>query len=252
MYDYIHCFIYLCMLNANLTNIKTAMEITMYDNLLLLPLFQGLSKNDLTTIIEKVKLHFHTFREGDVILKQGEPCQQLCFLLNGEMTVQTKDPNHGFSLSEVLKDPSIIEPQSVFGMQNRYTATYMAHTAVSILTIDKSFIFSELNKHEIFRLNYLNILSNRSQVAYQKLWNTHIGTLSEKFVNFFALRCQVQEGEKVLQITMEDLANLINETRINLSRLLNDLQEKGLVQLKRKEIMIPRFEQLVAHLNESV
>lgn len=227
------------------------MEITMYDNLLLLPLFQGLSKNDMTTIIEKVKLHFLSFREGETIIRQGDSCDQLCFLLNGEIKVQTKDTNHGFSLSEILKEPVIIEPQSLFGMQTSYTASYLAHTPVSVLSIDKSFIFSELSNHEIFRINYLNILSSRNQLAYQKLWNTHIGTLSQKFVNFFSLRCQLQEGEKTLHITMEDLANLIGETRINLSRLLNELQDKELVQLKRKEIFIPRFEKMVAYLNES-
>lgn len=224
----------------------------MYDNLLLLPLFQGLSKNDLTTIIEKVKLHFLTFQEGEVIIQQGTPCHQLCFLLSGEVTAQTKDEAHAFSLSEMLKEPYIIEPQSLFGMHPCYTATYLANTQVHVLTIDKSFIFSELNNHEIFRLNYLNILSNRNQIAYQKLWNTHIGTIREKFVNFIALRCQFQDGEKVLYTTMDDLSKLINETRINLSRLLNDLQDKELVQLKRKAIFIPRFEKLIEHLNESV
>lgn len=227
------------------------MEITMYDNLLLLPLFQGLSKNDLTTIIEKVKLNFLTYQKGDTIVRQGDPCHQLCFLLNGETTAHTKDAQHEFSLSEVLEGPYIIEPQSLFGMHPNYTSTYVANSPVSILMIDKSFIFSELNKYEIFRINYLNLLSNRCQIIYQKLWNNHIGTLNEKFINFFSLRSQSLEGEKTLQITMEDLANLINETRINLSRLLNDLQDKGLAQLKRKEIFIPRFEELVAHLNES-
>lgn len=220
----------------------------MYDNLLLLPLFQGLSKNDLTTIIEKVKLHFLTYQEGDIIMQQGAPCHKLCFLLKGEVIAQTKDTQYAYALSEVMKEPSIIEPQSVFGMQPNYTATYIARTQASILTIDKSYIFSELSNHEIFRLNYLNILSNRTQIAHQKLWNSHIGNIQEKFVNFIAMRCLSQEGEKILQVTMEDMATLINETRINLSRLLNDLQGKGLVQLKRKEIFIPGFEKLVAHL----
>lgn len=227
------------------------METTMYDNLLLLPLFQGLSKNDMTTIIEKVKLDFQTYPKGETIIRQGAPCEKLCFLLNGELRVQTKDAIHAYALSEIIKEPIVIEPQSLFGMQPIYTASYMAHTQVSILMIDKSFIFSELSNHEIFRINYLNILSNRSQVSYQKLWNMHIGTINEKFVNFIAMRCQLPGGEKILQTTMEDLAFLINETRINLSRLLNDLQDKGLVQLKRKEILIPRFEKLTAHLDES-
>lgn len=220
----------------------------MYDNLLLLPLFQGLSKNDLTTIIEKVKLHFRTYQKGNVIVQQGDNCQQLCFLLDGEVMAKTQDGKYGFSLSEVLNRPYIIEPQSLFGMQTCYTATYSAKTSVHVLTIDKAFIFSELNNHEIFRINFLNILSNRCQTAGQKLWNTHIGTLGEKFVNFIALRSQLLDGEKILQITMEDLADLINETRINLSRMLNDLQDKGLIRLNRKMISIPQFEKLAEHL----
>ena len=222
----------------------------MYDNLLLLPLFQGLSKNDLTTIIEKVKFHFLQYKEEEVFIQQGESCHQLCFLLSGQMTVETTDSEHAFTLSEVMEGPYIIEPQSLFGMQPNYTATYRAHTPVSILTIDKHFIFSELNKYEVFRLNYLNILSNQNQLIYQKLWYTHIGTLNQKFMNFIGLRCQKKTGEKILYTTMEDLAFLIDETRINLSRLLNHLQSQGLVRLRRKEIHIPQFEKMTEYLNE--
>lgn len=223
----------------------------MYDNLLLLPLFQGLSKNDLTTIIEKVKFHFQHYKEGETFIRQGEKCQQLCFLLSGEIEVHTASPRHAFSLSEVIEGPYIIEPQSLFGMQTCYTATYRAHSPISVLTIDKCYLFSELNNYEIFRLNYLNILSNRAQLAYQKLWHTHIGTLNEKFTNFIGLRCQKMTGEKTLYTTMEELAFLIDETRINLSRLLNQLQQQGLVKLRRKEIYIPNFEEMTEYLKEN-
>jgi CRP-like cAMP-binding protein len=47
---------------------------------------------------------------------------------------------------------------------------------------------------------------------------------------------------------MEDLANLIGETRINVSKLLNDLQKKELIMLKRKEIFIPSLEKLTEEL----
>ena len=52
------------------------------------------------------------------------------------------------------------------------------------------------------------------------------------------------EGKKIFKIKMEDLASLIDETRINVSKVLNDLQEQGLVQLSRKEISIPALEKL--------
>jgi CRP-like cAMP-binding protein len=226
------------------------METTMYDNLLLLPLFQGLSKADFTTILEKVRIHFLTYQEGETFIQQGEDCQQLCFLLNGKAIVRTTDKNRNYTLSETFEAPAIIEPQSLFGMHPHYTATYQAQTLVKVLTIDKAYIFTELNKHEIFRLNFLNILSNRVQTAYQKLWDNHIGSLNEKLVHFIAIRSLNPGGERTLQITMEDWAGLIDETRINLSRLLNELQTVGLVQLKRKEFYIPDFEKLTNYLIE--
>ena len=56
----------------------------------------------------------------------------------------------------------------------------------------------------------------------------------------------------MLSITMEELSRLINETRINVSRLLNELQSKELIQLKRKEIVIPNFEKLTEYLTQPI
>lgn len=217
----------------------------MYDTLLQLPLFQGLCKNDFTNIIGKVKFHFRKYNADDVIVEQGDPCTQLIFLLNGEIISQATDDKDTYSLFETFGSPFVIEPYSLFGMQTTYTASYRARTDVNIVTIDKSFVLSELNNYDIFRLNYLNILSNRSQVAYDKLWNNRIGSIQDKIVNFLLLRTMKPEGEKVLKIKMEDLAELIDETRINVSKVLNDLQEKRLVQLSRKEIAIPSLEKLM-------
>ena len=203
------------------------MEITMYDTLLQLPLFQGLCKNDFTNIIGKVKLHFRKYNADDIIVEQGAPCTQLIFLLNGEIISQTTDNRHSYALFETFGSPFVIEPYSLFGMQTNYTATYKARTDINIVTID-----------------YLNILSNRAQVAYEKLWNSHIGNTEEKILNFLVLRSMKPEGKKILKIKMEDLASLIDETRINVSKVLNDLQEQGLVQLSRKEISIPALEKL--------
>lgn len=220
------------------------METTMYDTLLQLPLFQGLCKEDFTSIIERVKFHFQNFKRLETIVEQGTLCNQLVFLLNGEVSLKVVDTVHGYIFTETLKAPHIIEPYSLFGMNTSYAASYQANTDVQILTIDKAYVYTELNNYEIFRLNYLNILSNRIQIAHQKLWNNHIGTLNEKFNNFLLARCLMPQGEKTLQITMEDLAKLINETRINVSRMLNELQKQGLVQLRRKAIYIPDMEKL--------
>lgn len=224
------------------------METTMYDTLLQLPLFQGLCKEDFTSIIEKVKFHFHNINAGQIILRQGELCNQLTFLLDGELSSHIINAELNYHLTEIHKGPFIVEPYSLFGMTPTYTSTYRAYTDVKMLTIDKSFILSDLFNYEIFRINYMNILSNRCQYLANKLSNSQTISIQDKFVDFFRTRCLKPEGEKTLHITMEDLATLIGETRINVSKLLNDWQKIRLLQLKRKEIFIPDLEKLILKL----
>ena len=222
----------------------------MYETLLQLPLFQGLCTDDFTSIIEKVKFHFRNYSGNETIMNQGEACNQLVFLLEGTLLSQRIDDEHGFRLIEIIAAPTIIEPYSLFGMYPHYEATYKVEEQAKLLIIDKSYILSELSNYEIFRLNYFNLLSNRAQVNHRKLWNTHIGALNEKLANFFLLRCIKPEGTKTLQIGMEDLAGLINETRINVSRKLNELRDKGIIQLKRKEIFIPEMTDFLKELQQ--
>ena len=222
----------------------------MYEALLQLPLFQGLCTDDFTSIIEKVKFHFRSSSGNEIIMNQGEACKQLVFLLEGTISSQRVDDENGFRLIETISAPAIIEPYSLFGMYPHYESTYQVQGKANLLVIDKSYILSELSNYEIFRLNYFNLLSNRAQVNHRKLWNTHIGALNEKLANFFLLRCIKPEGTKTLQIGMEDLAGLINETRINVSRKLNELRDKGIIQLKRKEIFIPEMTDFLKELQQ--
>ena len=133
-------------------------------------------------------------------------------------------------------------------MDQTYQATYTAKTDVAIVSIDKKDILNVFAKYEIFRLNYLNLLSNHSQILSRKLCNSCSGKSMEKIINFLSIRCILQTGEKTLKIRMEDLAALIDDTRINVSKELNELKENGLISLGRKEIQIYDMQALTDYI----
>ena len=221
------------------------MNTTMYDKLLKLPLFQGLSRNDLTVILEKVKVEFRSFAPKEYLVRQNDACTELLFVLDGKVKVSTQDSAHKFSLCEEIGSETLIEPYSLFGLRPHYNASYQAEALTNVLVIKKTYILPLLCRYDIFNLNYFNLLSSRAQVLQQKLWNTHIGSTLEKIVNFLVLRCTTAYGTKELSITMEDLANLLNDTRINVSRALNKMQELGHISLSRKVIKINNLSDLV-------
>lgn len=203
----------------------------MYDTLLQLPLFQGLAQEDFTCILGKVKLHFTKHKAGEILAKKDTACRQLIFILNGEIASSTSSNDNSYSIMEFFQAPYLIEPQSLFGMNTSYVSTYIAQTEVHTVTISKTFVMSHLFRYEIFRLNYMNIISNRAQTNYNRLWNKTIGNPETRIADFILSHIERLSGKKILKIKMEVLADILNDTRLSISKALNGMQEKGLLTL---------------------
>ena len=233
---------------------------TMFDTLLQLPLFQGLCHEDFTSILDKVKLHFIKHKAGETIIKSGNPCTQLCFLLKGEISIVTNAKENIYTVIEQIEAPYLIEPQSLFGMNTNYASSYVAHTEVHTVCISKAFVLSDLFRYDIFRLNYMNIVSNRAQNLYSRLWDEPTLDLKSKIIRFFLSHfwsnsryiirfvrshCEKPQGEKTFKVKMDDLARCLDDTRLNISKTLNELQDNGLIELHRKEILIPDAQKLL-------
>ncbi len=220
----------------------------MYENLLLLPYFQGMSKNDLTSILDKVKLEFTRHANGEKILSEGEQCNNFIIAINNKIKSETTAPDGTFRLIETHDSPYVIEPYSLFGASTLYNKNYYAAGDCNILSINKSYFFSEFTKHDIFTINLLNLVSRRAQNLNIRIWEEIPSSIKGRIVRFIALRSETLHGEKTLIIKMERLASQLCETRINISRALNEMRQQGLMDLSRKEIHIPDFKKLTDNI----
>lgn len=210
----------------------------MFDTLLLLPLFQGLTIEDLTEIIEKAKLNFVKHKPKALFIEPGQPCKDLTFVLRGTFSKATTEKDGLYSVIETIEGPYLIEPQSLYGMTTHYISSYTAIDEVHTVSISKAFINTLLMQYDIFRINYINIVCNRSQTLNNYIWSTIDNSLDARIAHFFNIHCEKKYGEKTIKIKMDDLANILNDTRTNISRILNNLQNKGVVELRRGEIFI--------------
>ncbi len=111
--------------------------------------------------------------------------------------------------------------------------------------VDKQYIYTELGKYNICRMNLLNILSGRAQQLDNYIWSIDGQTLRGRIIRFIQGLSDIQNGAKRLNIKMNDLATVMDATRLNVSRELNALEAEGLISLRRKEIYIPALENLI-------
>lgn len=217
----------------------------MYDTLLSLPLFQGMSQADFNSLLQKIRLDFVRYEQGSVIVSAGERCKSFAFLINGTVESLREGMDGNLTFMEQIEAPYLIEPYSMFGRAGQYQRTYTATGPCSFLMVDKQYIYTELGKYNICRMNLLNILSGRVQQLDSHIWKLEGTTLRGRIIRFIKGLSDIQSGQKRLMIKMNDLATLMDATRLNVSRELNALEAEGLISLRRKEIIVPALENLI-------
>jgi ABC-type metal ion transport system substrate-binding protein len=76
-------------------------------------------------------------------------------------------------------------------------------------------------------------------------WRRAPQTLEDRIVRFLLDHAVYPAGPKSVQILMTRLAMEVNDSRLNVSRALNAMQQRGLLRLHRGHIEVPSLERLL-------
>ena len=216
-----------------------------YEKLLLFPLFQGMSRDDLEQVAGHTRFGFSKFAPGATIVAEGDDCRQLYFLVSGTLRVETMSDDRGYTVVEQQEAPVILQPEVVFGYTQRYSHTYVSKTDVSFITVGKDEVLRLSEDFLVFRLNLLNMFATQTQKSSRLLWQHVPTSLEDRIVRFFVQHCIYPAGPKVFYILMNRLAEELNDSRLNVSRALNALQRDEKIVLRRGRVEIPLMERLL-------
>ena len=225
-----------------------------WDDLASLPLFIGMSRQELSDIMTRFRIDFKKYDAGKIIVRRGDPCGRLTIVNQGDIRCQARSDDGAFSMEETLTAPVMLQTDGLFGRFQTYTHTIKAITPVSTLTFEKEELQKLLASSLIFRLNLAGILSTKLQKWEQRLWEQQyvpqgstdkekdLDTLRHRIRMFLRQRCLTPVGSKTFFIKMSTLGAILGYRRQMISVALNDLQAQGLVKLSRGKITIPQMQ----------
>lgn len=216
-----------------------------YDQLLKFALFQGLSRDNLAQVAGQTKFGFLKVAAGQVVVSEDDACTQLYFMLSGLLRADTRSDDRSYSVVELLQAPFILQPEAIFGYNQRYTHTFSAQSDCGFITIGKDEVMRLSEEFLVFRLNLLNLYATQSQKLLRQPWRHRPDTLADRIVRFLSQRCVYPAGPKTFYILMTQLADELGDSRLDISRALNQLQSDGLLHLHRGRIEVPHMEHLL-------
>lgn len=205
----------------------------MYERLLSLPLFLGMSQDDLHEVAAHTPLAFSTYDGGTTIVPMDAPCEGLIFLIQGEAESHIESDDRQWSLDEQVMAPYIHQPEHLFGWHQRYTRSLRAKGTCHVLRIKKGDIDHLVRQFQTIRFNLLNILCIRTQRHSRQAWRIRPESIEGKLGRWLEELSDHPSGAKTLHIKQVCLARLLGESRLNLSRCLHAMAKEGKLEMIR-------------------
>lgn len=211
---------------------------SMFELLMELPLFRGVSRSRMAEIVGTAKFHFLKFPVGETIIRAGDNSSHLTFVISGSVRATTANDSGRFAVSQTLEAPAVIAPDFLFGRVTRYPATVMALTDCSILKISKADYVRILYSDEVFMFNYLNTLSVNAQKALDGILSLTSGGIDERIA--FWIACLTQPGSKDISMSCRtrDLCNLFSVPRNVFEAATAEMERRGLIRYTPRSIDI--------------
>lgn len=211
---------------------------SMYEKLMELPLFQGVSRDKLSELIEKTPFHFVKYNKGQQVVTAGEVCTHIRFVISGDVRVDLTSSNKKVMVSETLSGPDVIGVDYLFGRNTFYPFNATALTDCGILQIVKADFINILMSDKVFLFNILNILSRNSQKGTFGIMALSSGSIAERLA--FIITSLTQRGSKDIKLTykQKDLCSILGVQRSSLINALDRLENDGVINYSLSEIEV--------------
>lgn len=224
---------------------------SMYEILLGLPLFKGVSRERISEIVGMAKFHFLKYLPGETIVSAGEPCSHIKFIISGQARFSVANYDGRFKVSQTLDAPDVIAPEFLFGSATSYPCSGTAIEPTGILQISKADYLKILNIDQIFLFNYLNTLSMNAQKATQGILAVTTGNLEERIAFWIVALTQRRGHDIALTCRQRDLYSLFGVQRTSFLATLNSMRERGIITYDQNEIRINSRQELLEILNSA-
>lgn len=222
---------------------------SMYDKLMELPLFQGVSREKLSILIEKTPFHFVKYNQGQQIISANDICTHIRFVISGDVRIDISSTNKRVVVSETLSGPDVIGADYLFGRNTFYPFSATALTDCGILQIVKADFIEILMSDKVFMFNMLNILSRNSQKSTFGIMALSSGSIAERLA--FIVTSLTQRSSKDIKISyrQKDLCSILGVQRSSLINALEKMKDDEVIDYTMTEIKVNSREALMEILH---
>lgn len=216
----------------------TDKTINMYESLMTLPLFKGISYKRVSEMVGSTRLSFLKYLPGETIFQARSVSDHIKFVFSGSVRLTMSSSNDRVSIEQTLVSPAIIQPDYLFGRNTKYPVSAAAIDTVSIIEMDKPSLLQLLRDDEIILFNYLNILATNAQKSTDGMMAVISGSIEERIAFWIISMTQMGSEDIVLKARARDLYTVFGVARSSFISALDHMVADGIIEYTSNEIRV--------------
>jgi CRP-like cAMP-binding protein len=222
---------------------------SMYQQLMQLPLFQGVSTEKITALVEKLPFHFLKYRGGEQVFAAGEPCTHIKFIVSGQVKLEHAFSQLRITFNQSLSSPHVLAADYLFGKETAYPFTATANGPCGILQLRKGDYIKMLNTDKVFLFNILNYLSSGSQRCVSSIQAIQDGTVAERLALMIDSLTLPGATDVEFHYKQKDFCVLLGTQRTTLIASLDRLCDMEIIEYDTNELHVLDVRRLIDLLN---
>ena len=199
--------------------------------------FNDLDEDTIKDILEKTKYEIKKYSLDEPIAFRGDEVKGLYIILKGTLITEMLTEEGNIIKIEELVPSDVIASAFIFGKNNSFPVDLSAKDEAEILYVERKEFLKLLFSQEKILENFLNEISNKTQLLTSKIWNSFNNkTIKKKFCDY------VKRNQKNNEFFIENLgalAEFFGVERPSLSRVLSELvKDEKLERISRNKYRI--------------
>ena len=206
-----------------------------------LPLFNELSPAELTKVAEGCQLR--RLARGDMVFRVGDACNEFHVVVTGQVKLFVLSPGGNEKVVELI-GPGHSFGEAIMFTDRPYILSAQTLADTLLLTVGKPAVIDEIKRDHRFALRLLAGMSRRLHGLIHDVEAYALHSGLQRVIGYL-LRDQSVDGcdpaavqTVTLPVSKAVIASRLSLTPEYFSRVLHELESKGLIEIDRREIRI--------------
>ena len=147
--------------------------------------FNNIDEETIKNILEKTRYEIRNYSPNESIAFRGDEVKGLYIILKGTLITEMLTEEGNVIKIEELVPSDVIASAFIFGKNNSFPVDLTAKDEAEILYVERKEFLKLLFLQEKILENFLNEISNKTQLLTSKIWNSFNNkTIKKKFCDY--------------------------------------------------------------------